>query len=217
MGQKVDPRAIRIGINKYWNSIWYAEGKEYVDAFVQDRKAREYVKTKLENAGVEKVIVKRYLNKITVEIIVARPGVVIGRAGAEIEILKSELNKIFKSKVDVKVLEAKNPDVSARLIAQNIKGQLTRRIAPKFAMSRELEKAKSSGSNIKGIRIWVSGRIRGAEIARTEKVQWGTIPLSTLRADIDYAKETAQVPNAGLQGIKVWVYKGEKSEVEYRD
>lgn len=215
MGQKIDPRSLRIGINRNWDSIWYAEGTDYMDSITEDRKIRKAITSKLDAAGVEKIVVKRSLNNILIEIVVARPGVVIGRGGAGIETLKKDLNKVIGKTAEIKIVEAKSPDTSAELIAQNIRNQVIRRVAPKYAMSREIEKAKNNPTKIKGIRIWVSGRIRGAEIARTEKDQWGTVPLATLRADIDYAKQEAQVPNAGIHGIKVWVYKGEKTEIDY--
>lgn len=214
MGQKIDPRSLRLGVNKNWDSIWYADEKDYVRFSMEDRAARESIKKKLDAAGVDVITIKRSLNKVFVEIVVARPGVVIGRGGSGIEEMKKEMNKIFKTDVDLKIIEVKNPEVSARLIAQNIKAQLVRRIVPKFAMSKEIERVKLSSAKVKGVRIWVSGRIKGTEIARTEKVQWGTVPLATLRADIDYTKEIAQVPNAGTHGIKVWVYRGEKSKMD---
>jgi small subunit ribosomal protein S3 len=214
MGQKIDPRSVRLGINKNWDSIWYSDEKDYVKFSMEDRLARQFISKKLEAAGVDTIMIKRSLNKVFVEIVVARPGVVIGRGGSGIEDMKKEMNKIFKTDVDLKIIEVKNPEISARLIAQNIKAQLVRRIVPKFAMSKEVEKVKLSSAKVKGIRIWVSGRIKGTEIARTEKIQWGTVPLATLRADIDFAKDIAQVPNAGTHGIKVWVYRGEKSKMD---
>ena len=146
------------------------------------------------------------MNRVEVEVRVARPGVVIGRGGVQIEKTKEGLNKVAGAKVELKIVEVKDPDISAQLIADNMVEQLERRIVPKYVMSTQLERAVSTGK-IKGIRIWVSGRIKGAEIARTEKAQWGSIPLQRISADIDYALSEAQVPNAGRQGVKVWVYK----------
>jgi len=213
MGQKVNPKGVRIGYNQGWNSVWYAPKEKYADLLHEDIKVREFVFEKLQSAGVNEIIVKRSMNKILIEVSVARPGVVIGRGGTGIEALKKELNKMMEGAVEVKIFEIKKPEIKARLIAENIRGQLVRRIVPKFAVLRELENVKKSGI-VKGIKIWVSGRIKGAEIARTEKFQWNSVPLQTLRADIDYAFLEAQVPNAGKHGIKVWVYLGEKTSLE---
>jgi len=210
MGHKVNPIAYRIGVNKGWNSFWFAPKEQFQKYLHEDIKLREYIRKQLLNAGVDTVIIKRSMNKITIEVKVARPGVVIGRGGEGIEKLKNSLKKMLKGDVELKVFELKKPETVARLIAENIKAQLERRVVPKYAMMREIENARNSMA-IKGIRIWVSGRIKGAEIARTEKFQWGSIPLQTLRADIDYTYITAAVPNAGKQGIKVWVYLGEKT------
>lgn len=209
MGQKVHPEAIRLGVNKGWKSNWYADKANYASQLQSDLKVRKYVDEKLQSAGVHEVKIKRSMNKVSVEITVARPGVVIGRGGAGIEDLKKELNRLLQTTVDLKILEIKRPEISARIIANNVRNQLERRIVPKFAAKREIDNARNSGE-INGIRIWVSGRIKGVEIARTEKFQWGTVPLQTLRADIDYYYQDAQVPNAGKHGIKVWVFKGEK-------
>lgn len=210
MGHKVNPIAYRLGVNKGWNSFWFAPKQQFATYLHEDLKLREYVRKQLVNAGVDSVIIKRSMNKITIEVKVARPGVVIGRGGEGIEKLKVSLKKMLKGDVELKIFELKKPEAVARLIAENIKAQVERRVVPKYAMIREIENAKNSMA-IKGIRIWVSGRIKGAEIARTEKFQWGSIPLQTLRADIDYTYITAQVPNAGKHGIKVWVYLGEKT------
>ena len=176
---------------------------------LEDLKARDFIGEKLKSAGIHDIRIKRSMNNVAVEITVARPGVVIGRGGSGIEELKIELNRLMKTKVDLKVLEVKRPEASARLIAMNIKDQLERRIVPKFAALREIDNARNSGF-VNGVRVWVSGRIKGVEIARTEKFQWGTVPLQTLRADIDYYYIDADVPNAGKHGVKVWIFKGEK-------
>jgi small subunit ribosomal protein S3 len=210
MGNKVNPIAHRLGVNKPWNSFWFAPKADYSKYLHEDIKLRDFVRKQLVNAGVDTVTIKRSMNKVSIEVKVARPGVVIGRGGAGIEELKTKLKDMMKTDVELKIFEIKKPEIVARLIAENIKSQLERRIVPKYAMLREIENAKKSNA-ILGIRIWVSGRIKGAEIARTEKYQWGSIPLQTIRADIDYTYITAQVPNAGKQGIKVWVYLGEKN------
>jgi len=209
MGHKVNPIAYRIGVNKGWNSVWFAPKEEFAKYLHEDIKIRDYVRGQLTNAGVDKVIIKRSMNKIVIEVKVARPGVVIGRGGEGIEKLKLSLKKMLKGDVELKIFELKKPETVARLIAENIKAQVERRVVPKYAMLREIENARNSMA-IQGVRIWVSGRIKGTEIARTEKFQWGSIPLQTLRADIDYAYITADVPNAGKHGIKVWIYLGEK-------
>lgn len=216
MGQKVNANGIRVGVNKGWRSFWYAPKDQYADMLHEDLKLKKYIRGKIEAAGVDMIKIKRSMNKVLIEITVARPGVVIGRGGSGIEEMKKELNRIVKGDVELKVYEIKNPEIRARLIAENIKNQLIRRIVPKFAASREIENAKNSGK-IKGIKIWVSGRIKGAEIARVEKFQWGSVPMQTLRADIDYAFVDAEVPNAGKHGIKVWVYTGEKLDTDEDD
>jgi small subunit ribosomal protein S3 len=213
MGHKVNPTAYRTGVNKGWSSMWYATKEQFGDYLHEDLKVKEFVSKKLVNAGVAEVKIKRSMNKVLVEIKVARPGIVIGRGGAGIEELKTNLKKMIKGDVDLKIFEVKKPEASAKLIADNIKAQLERRIVPKYAVSRELENAKNSNF-VKGVRVWVSGRIKGAEIARTEKFQFGTVPLQTLRADVDYIQIEAMVPNAGKHGIKVWVFTGEKLNIE---
>lgn len=212
MGQKINPTGFRIGVNKGWNSTWYAPKNQFADLLLEDIKVRDYVKEKLQNAGVGAIEIKRSMNKILIEVKVARPGVVIGRGGAGIEALKKDLNKMMEGQVELKIFELKRPEATAQIVAENVKNQVARRIVPKYAAMREIENAKATGL-VKGIRIWVSGRIKGAEIARTEKFQWGSVPLHTLRADIDYAFEEAQVPNAGKHGIKVWINLGEKTSM----
>lgn len=209
MGQKVNAKGFRIGVNKTWQSICYLNKLEYADNLAEDLKIQKYIEKNIRTAGVVAIKIKKLMNKKLIEISVARPGVVIGRGGAGIEKVNKDLGRITKGKVEVKLFEVKNPEISAKLITENIAQQLVRRIVPKFAANREIEAAKNSGG-IKGVRIWISGRIKGVEIARTEKFQWGTVPLQTLRADIDYYFDDCNVPNAGLHGIKVWVYKGEK-------
>ena len=209
MGHKVNPTGFRIGVNKGWNSVWYANKENFANNLHEDLKIRAFVFEKLFNAGVQSVTVKRSMNKVLVEVKVARPGIVIGRGGAGIEELKVTLKKMVKGEVDLKIFEVKRPEASSKIIADNIKAQLERRVVPKYAVSREIDNAKNSNF-VKGVRVWVSGRIKGVEIARTEKFQWGTVPLQTLRANIDYTYITAAVPNAGIHGIKVWVFTGEK-------
>jgi small subunit ribosomal protein S3 len=209
MGQKVNPTGFRVGVNKNWKSQWYASKQNYSDNLISDVKTRKFIEKHAESSGIDSIIIKRFVNKISIELKVARPGVVIGRGGSGIEEMKDKLSSMLDKEVEIKVYEVKRPEISADIIAHNVKSQVERRIVPKFAAQREIDNAKKTGM-IDGVRIWVSGRIRGAEIARTEKYQWGTVPLQTLRANIDYKLVHAQVPGAGKQGIKVWVYKGEK-------
>jgi small subunit ribosomal protein S3 len=211
MGQKINPTGFRVGVNKKWKSSWYMPKDKYGDTAYDDYKIRRFVREKLRTAGIASIEIKRYMNKVEIEIQVARPGVVIGRGGKQIEEIKNHINKIANTKVDLKVVEVKDPETNARLIADRVVEQLERRIVPKFAMSKEIETVSNSGK-VNGIRIWVAGRIKGAEIARTEKAQWGTLPLQKLSADIDYAAAEAQVPNAGKQGVKVWIYKKQKKD-----
>jgi len=208
MGQKINPTGMRLHVTKNWKSYWFVSKDQYGDLAYNDYRIRKFIRKELRPAGIQRIEIKRFMKKIEVILRVARPGVVIGRGGSQIESIKEKLNKLVEGKVELKVTEVKEPDTYALLIADRIAEQLERRSIPKRAMISELDKAVNSG-RIYGIRIWVAGRIKGAEIARTEKVHWGRIPLQTLNADIDYAFTEAQVPNAGKQGVKVWVYRKE--------
>lgn len=201
---KVNPVGFRIGVNKNWSSRWYSDKKLYADKVLGDIKARKIINDKLKTAGISEIIIKRLISKIIIEINVARPGVVIGRGGAGITQLRDVLTDLLKQPVDIKIFEVKNPESIAKIVAENIAMQCERRVNPKMAMSKAVEAAKQSGL-IKGIDIWIGGRIKGAEMARRERVKWGTVPRHTLRADIDYAFTEAQVPGAGKHGIKVWI------------
>jgi small subunit ribosomal protein S3 len=207
---KINPIGFRIGVNKNWDSRWYANKHDYADLLLADLKARALINKKLKPAGVAQIIIKRLINKVVIEIYVARPGVVIGRSGAGIQILKDELTKLLKQPVEVKPFEVKNPDTIAKLVAENIASQCERRVNPKVAMQKAADAAMATGQ-IKGIAIWVGGRIKNADMARVEKVKQGVIPRHTLRADIDYAFTVGQVPRAGKHGVKVWINKGEKN------
>ncbi|MEP7103715.1 MAG: 30S ribosomal protein S3 [Candidatus Dojkabacteria bacterium] len=207
---KVNPIGFRIGVNKNWPSRWYATKVDYSDKLLGDRKARKLISEKLKSAGVASIIIKRFVNKILIEVNVARPGVVIGRSGAGINTLKDELSKLLKQPVDIKPYEVKNPDTIAKLVAENIAMQCERRVAPKMAIQKAIDAAKATGL-IKGISVRIGGRIRGADMARVEKASWGFVPRHTIRADIDYAFAEAQVPRAGKHGVKVWINKGEKT------
>lgn len=213
MGNKSNTTGMRIGINQNWKSIWYAPKEQYADIALQDNKVRKMVYTKLKSAGVADVVIKRSVNKVVIEVKVARPGVVIGRGGGGIEAIQADIKKLINTDVQIKVLEVKRPEIEARLVAENIASQCERRIAPKLAMRRAVEAAWDTGM-IKGIKVQVRGRIRGAEIARQEVDGKGTVPRHTLRDDIDYAFIEAQVPGAGKHGVKVWISKGEKHTYE---
>lgn len=206
---KVNPVGFRIGVNKNWQSRWYADKSIYADTVLNDLKLRAHIEAKLKSAGVASVIIKRTVAKIIVEVYVARPGVVIGKGGAAITQLKEELQKLTKKEVEPKIYEISDPESIAKLVAENIASQCERRITPKVAAERARDAAIDT-RKIKGITIWIGGRIKGAEMARVEKVNWGVVPRHTLRNDIDYAFAEAQVPGAGKHGIKVWINKGEK-------
>ena len=207
MGQKVNPHGLRVGVIKNWDSRWYAPDKKFGDVLVQDYKIREYVKNTLLLAGVPKVEIERdNTGKVRVFIHCAKPGQVIGRNGAEIEKVKAGIEAITGTEVAVNVLEVKPVDMCAQLVAENIASQLERRVAFRRAMKQAISRTMRLGA--KGIKIMVSGRLGGAEIARSEQYHEGTIPLQTIRADIDYGFWEANT-TYGKIGVKVWIYKGE--------
>ncbi|MBO7399470.1 MAG: 30S ribosomal protein S3 [Clostridia bacterium] len=206
MGQKVNPHGLRVGIIKDWDSKWYANKKEYSTFLVEDNKVRKFVKTKYYDAGVSRIRLERQNNKLTVNIDVAKPGMVIGQKGANKAILVDELKKLTGRDIVVNVFEVKQRDLSAQLCAEDIALQLEKRIAFRRAMKQVMSRAMKSGAL--GIKTACSGRLGGAEIARTEHYHEGTIPLQTLRADIDYGFAEAKT-TYGRIGVKVWIYKGE--------
>ena len=206
MGQKVNPHGLRVGIIKDWDSKWFAGQKEFGDQLVEDYNIRKFVKKACYDAGVSKVVIERKQNKVFVTLYVAKPGFVIGKGGAEIDKLKAQLEKITSSSVNVNIMEVKNPDTNAQLVAENIAAQLEKRISFRRAMKQVMGRAMRCG--IKGIKTAVAGRVGGAEIARTEQYHEGTIPLQTLRADIDYGFAEAAT-TYGILGVKVWIYQGE--------
>ena len=206
MGQKVNPHGLRVGVIKNWDSRWFVNAKEMGDTIVSDHKIREYVKTKLQSAGVPKVEIERDSARVRVFIQCAKPGVVIGFHGAEIEKLRAELEAMVGRPVVVNVIEIKNPDINAQLVAESIAAQLEKRVSFRRAMKLSIGRTMRLG--VKGIKVSCSGRLGGAEIARTEHYHEGTIPLQTLRADIDYGFWEANT-TYGKIGIKVWIYKGE--------
>ena len=206
MGQKVNPHGIRVGVIKDWDSKWYAEA-DFSDNLVEDYNIRKFLKKKYYQSGISKITIERAAGKINVNVFTARPGVVIGKAGAGVEVMKKEVSAICKNKtVNINVLEVKRPDIDAQLVAENIASQLEKRISFRRAMKQAMSKAMKGGA--KGIKTMVSGRLDGAEIARSESYHEGSIPLQTLRADIDYGFAEA-LTTFGLIGVKVWIYKGE--------
>ncbi len=206
MGQKVNPHGIRVGIIKDWDSRWYADKKSYGDNLVEDYKLRAFLKKKLFLAGVDKIEIEKFANKIRLSIHAAKPGIVIGKGGSEIDKLKKEVEALTGKSVILNVIEVKTPDLCAQLVAENIASQLERRISFRKAMKQCIARTMKLGA--KGIKAAVSGRVGGAEIARTEQYHEGTIPLQTLRADIDYGFAEADT-TYGKLGVKVWIYKGE--------
>ena len=206
MGQKTHPHGVRVGIIKSWDSKWYADKKTFGDNLVEDNKIRKYVKKKLFVSGVSKIEIERTAGKIKVKVNTAKPGIVIGKGGNLVEILRNELQKMTGKEVAVDIIEVKNPEVNAQLVAENIAGQIENRVAFRRAMKQAMSRAMKVGA--KGIKTSASGRLAGAEIARTEHYHEGTIPLQTLRADIDYGFYEADT-TYGKIGVKVWIYKGQ--------
>ena len=205
MGQKVNPIGLRLGINRTWDSRWYAD-KNYADLLHEDIKIREYLFDNLSQAGITKVVIERPAKRARITIQTARPGVVIGRKGADIEKLRRELSGMTGNEVHLNIVEIRKPEIDAKLVAENIAQQLTRRVAFRRAMKRAVQSAMRLGAG--GIRINCGGRLGGAEIARMEWYREGRLPLHTLRADIDYGTARANT-TYGICGVKVWVFKGE--------
>ena len=205
MGQKVNPYGIRLGINKTWSSRWFSKN-EYTKLLHQDLKIKKYVEKKLKNASISKINIERAAKKLRVSIYSSRPGIIIGKKGADIETLKNDLSKMSNLEVFLDIKEVRKPEVEARLVAENIASQLEKRISFRRAMKKAVQSAMRLGA--KGVKVVCSGRLGGAEIARTEKYHEGSVPLHTLRGDIDYATAEAET-TYGICGIKVWINKGE--------
>ncbi len=205
MGQKVNPIGLRLGINRTWDSRWYA-GKDYAAKLLQDIKLREFVMDKLKQAGVARVIIERAASKTNVTIHTARPGVIIGKKGSDIEKLRKDLSKFTGGEVTLNIVEIRKPELDAQLVADGIAQQLERRVSFRRAMKRAVQSALRLGAG--GIRVTCAGRLAGAEIARTEWYREGRVPLHTLRADVDYATSRA-LTTYGIIGVKVWIFKGE--------
>ncbi|CDB24806.1 ribosomal protein S3 [Firmicutes bacterium CAG:552] len=208
MGQKVNPHGLRVGVIQGWNAQWYASKKDFADFLVEDHKIREFIKRKYYTFGISKTTIDRAQGKVTVNIYTSKPGMLIGIKGAGVEQLKKELTKIVKKErtIYINVLEVKKPDMDAQLVAENIAAQIEKRASFRRTMKQSMGRVMRSGA--KGVKITVSGRLDGAEIARSESYHDGSIPLQTLRADIDYAEAEANT-TFGKIGIKIWVYKGE--------
>lgn len=212
MGQKVNPVGLRLGINRTWDSNWFDE-RNFADKLKEDITIRKYVRARLEHAGISKIEIERTAKKITLTIYTARPGIVIGRKGAEVDKLKIELQRITNKDVQLNIEEIKRPELDAYLVSRNVANQLESKISFRRAMKKAIMSARRMGAE--GVKIACAGRLAGAEMARTEQYKEGRIPLHTLRADIDYACTTAKT-TYGIIGVKVWICKGEKFDTEYR-
>jgi len=206
MGQKVNPIGLRLGINRGWDSIWFSKKRDYGKLLIEDFKIREYVKKNVVNSGVSQVMIERTSKKCIISIYTSRPGFVIGKKGSDIEKIKKSLSKISNTEISLNIKEVKRPELNAYLVAENIAQQLVKRIAFRKTMKRAIQSALRLGA--KGIRVCLSGRLNGNEIARTEWLREGSVPLHTFRADVDYAEAEA-LTAYGIIGVKVWIYKGE--------
>ena len=206
MGQKVNPNGFRVGVIRDWNTRWYASKKEFSDFLIEDKKIREHLKMAHYAAGVSKIDIERAAGKVTVSIHTARPGVLIGKGGVGVDAIKADVSALIGKPVNVNIMEVKNPDANAQLVAESIAAQLEKRISFRRAMKQSMSRAMKAGA--KGIKLMCSGRLGGAEIARTEGYHEGSIPLQTMRADIEYGFAEAHT-TYGRIGIKVWIYKGE--------
>lgn len=205
MGQKINPTGLRVGIIRDWDAKWYAE-KEYANYLHEDLNIREYIAKKLSDASVSKVEIERAANRVNVSVHTAKPGMVIGKGGSEVDALRKKLNELTGKRVHINIVEIKKPDLDAKLVGEGIARQLESRVAFRRAQKQAIQRTMRSGA--KGIKTQVSGRLNGADIARSESYSEGTVPLHTLRADIDYAWEEADT-TYGKLGVKVWIYRGE--------
>ena len=206
MGQKVNPIGLRLGINRTWDSIWYAKKNNYGNLLIEDYKIRDYIKKNIVNSGVAQVIIERKAKKCIVSIHTSRPGFVIGKKGSDIDKIKKKLSSLSSSEISLNIKEVKKPELNSYLVAENIAQQLVKRIAYRRAMKRAMQSTLRLGA--KGIKVSLSGRLGGNEIARDEWLREGSIPLHTFRANIDYAEAEA-LTTYGIIGVKVWIYKGE--------
>ena len=206
MGQKVNPHGLRVGVIKSWDANWYADKKDFANNLVEDDKIRKFIKKKLYAAGIDKVEIERTLKRVKIHVHTSKPGIVIGKGGSAIDELRKEVEKMTASKVSINIVEVKRPEACAQLVAENIALQLENRVSFRRAMKQAMGKSFKAGG--KGIKVTCSGRLAGAEMARTESYSDGNIPLQTLRADIEYGFAEANT-TYGKIGVKVWIYKGE--------
>ncbi len=215
MGQKVNPHGLRVGVIKGWDTQWYADKKDFGKNLKEDYEIRKFIKNKYYAAAISKILIERAANRIVVTVCTGKPGVLIGKAGAEIEVIKKDLSKLTKGKnIVINVTEVRKPDGDAQLVAEGVAQQLEKRMSFRRAMKQAIGKAMRSG--VKGVKMMVSGRLDGAEIARCEQYHEGSIPLQTLRADIDYGFAEAHT-TFGMIGVKVWIYKGEVLRAKARE
>ncbi|PIE73968.1 MAG: 30S ribosomal protein S3 [Deltaproteobacteria bacterium] len=205
MGQKINPHGLRLNITRTWDSIWYAD-KEYASYLIEDQRLKKFLRDRLQHAGLSKIKIERTGEQVRIRLSTARPGIVIGKKGAEIELLKKELEKLINRKVTLDIQEVRRPEADAQLVAENIAQQLVRRVAFRRAMKKAVSSALRFG--VQGIKISCSGRLGGAEMSRCEWVREGRVPLHTLRADVDYALAKANT-TYGIIGVKVWIFNGE--------
>jgi len=212
MGQKVNPIGLRLGINRGWDSVWYAKKKDFGNYLIEDFNIRKYISKNVVNSGVSKVMIERSAKKCFVTIYTSRPGFVIGKKGSDIEKIKNKLSAFTKNEIILNIKEVKKPETNSFLVAENIAQQLVKRVSYRRAMKRAIQSALRLGA--KGIKVSLSGRLAGNEIARTEWLREGSIPLHTLRADVDYAEAEA-LTTYGIIGVKVWIYKGEIFSKEF--
>jgi small subunit ribosomal protein S3 len=206
MGHKVNPFVLRIGFIRTWHSRWFARPREYAALVEEDYRIRKFIKGKFKQAAISKIIIERLADRVKIRILTARPGIIIGRHGADIERLREDLNAIIKKEISIDIEEVKNPALDAQLLAENVALQIEKRVAFRRAIKRAIEQSMSAGA--KGVKITCAGRLGGAEMSRTETFKQGKIPLATLRADIDFGFAES-LTTYGLIGIKTWIYKGE--------
>lgn len=206
MGQKINPHGLRVGVTQDWDAKWFAKDKDFSNVLVEDIKLRKFIKKKIYTSGVPKIEIERAANRIKINIYTAKPGMVIGKGGTGIEELRKDIESMTKKKILINIVEVKNPELDAQLVAENISQQLERRISFRRAMKQSIGRAMKQGA--KGIKVSCAGRLAGAEIARTERYHEGVVPLQTLRADIDYGFAEANT-TYGKIGVKVWINKGE--------
>ena len=206
MGQKVNPIGFRLGINRGWDSVWFSKKRDFGNLLIEDYKIRQYIRKNVVNSGVSQILIERTSRKCIISIYTSRPGFVIGKKGSDIDKIKKSLSKISSAEINLNIKEIRKPELNAYLVAENIAQQLVKRIAFRKTMKRAIQSALRLGA--KGIKVSISGRLGGNEIARTEWLREGSVPSHTLRADIDYAEAEA-LTTYGIIGIKVWIYKGE--------